>query len=103
MDKETFRKEFASIVYLKGMIKSHRRHIADLHIWDKNGSHKDAILRSLTKRDELNKSFEEKLKRKTYEQWKETSRKLSLLKAKLKRKSADKQKIEAEVKELLNF
>lgn len=85
-----FRSEFASIVWLKGLIKDHGRALGSLYHYDKDGSHQKAIEKGLAKRDELKAELIEKLKGKTYEEWKAMSAKLSVLKQRLKRSEEQK-------------
>ncbi|HEY5588400.1 MAG TPA: hypothetical protein VIK86_05525 [Candidatus Paceibacterota bacterium] len=68
-----FRSEFKRIVYEKGQLTECNLRLKQLHIWDKNDSHKNAILKELNKKDELRKNFDILLKGKDYEYWKELS------------------------------
>jgi hypothetical protein len=42
-----FRKEFASIVYVRNSVKTYAYNLRKLESWNKNGSHDNAIKRSL--------------------------------------------------------
>jgi len=70
---EQFTKEFRSIVYQKFKISDSDKRLKKLYAWDKNDSHKNAILKELDFRDKLEVVLTEKLKGETYEKWKEYS------------------------------
>ena len=72
---KSFRKEFATIVYIKGKLKSSKLYISKLSRYDKHDSHKEAILKAIENKDKILKELNEKLKGKTYEDWAEFSRK----------------------------
>ncbi len=76
---QEFRKQFKSIVYIKGQLIVKQQYIAQLHQWDRNDSHKKAILKALDERDTLDRSLIESLKGKSYEQWKLFSKQLSTI------------------------
>lgn len=78
-----FRKEFASIVYWKGMINSQKRNVGTVTRFDKNGSHKNATLKSINILNDYREKFELKLKGKSYEEWAEMSKKISQIKNKI--------------------
>ena len=99
-DVEQFRKEFKTIVRVKGEIVSKSLHVTDLYRWDKNGSHANAIERAeaavRTKRDD----FKSKLKGKSYEDWKAMSRKISYIQARRKKAVAAMEKCDKELEGL---
>lgn len=99
-EQSQFRKEFKSIVYQKGLISANGDFLRILHAYDKNDSHKNAILKHLDKRKELQNRFKEMLKGKTYEQWKQFSRRLSALNSRLKRGNSAKERAEVEIDKL---
>ncbi len=80
-----FRKEFASIVYWKGMINSQKRNVGTVTRFDKNGSHKNATLKSIDTLNDYRDKFYKKLKGKTYEEWFAMSKTISQLKNKIQR------------------
>ena len=80
-----FRTEFKKIVYHKGLITNNRLFLTQMQRFDKNDSHKNAILKALTKRDELIKKFNEMLCGLTYDEWKELSSKISRINEKISR------------------
>ena len=62
-DKELqkYKSEFKIIVYIKSEIEKAKKNIKTLCAYDKNDSHKTAILRRMDQLAELRKSFKEKL------------------------------------------
>ena len=104
MDKiEDFKTQFKKIVYKKGQITTHKLYLRKLHAFDRNGSHKKAILKALDEFDILKADSNLLLKGKTYEDWKEFSKKLSTLNSALKRTETKKLEIETNINNLLNF
>ena len=81
---EQFRRDFASIVYLKSQIIDAKNHLAKMSRYDNNGSHEKAILKAIDKIKELKQTMQEKLKGHTYEEWQELSKKLSKHSSRLK-------------------
>lgn len=79
-----FRKEFAAIVYWKSSVKEQAQKISQLQMWDKNGSHEKAILAAVNELDRCKTELKERLKGKSYQEWRDFSKKLSLLNSKLK-------------------
>lgn len=109
MTTEEFRKQFKQIVYLKGRVISSENKIKMFTRFDKNDSHKKAILTAISIRDAYKKKVEELLGKLTYEQWCEKSKILTKLSTKLKLSNFKKFKyseevnfIENEIKTLLN-
>jgi hypothetical protein len=80
---ERFRTEFKKIVYQKSIIKDKERFLKQLYNWDRNDSHKKAILKALSEKDELQLTLSVMLKHKSYEDWKNFSKKLSKLNSRL--------------------
>jgi len=70
---EQFKKEFKSICYLKSEIASRDTKLKSLYAWDKNDSHKNAILKELDHRSKLKEDLNKKLKGETYEKWRDYS------------------------------
>ena len=56
-----YKKKFKSIVYLKGEIKTAKNHISQLSRWDKNGSHKVAILKAIKILNTVRQQYLDKL------------------------------------------
>lgn len=86
-----FREAFKKIVYLKGEMIKNNKHIARLTRYDKNGSHKKALLKMM---DIKRKNFIEYkllLSGTTYEDWLKKSYKLTVLQRMLKKVSETKQ------------
>lgn len=54
---DTWDRKFKSIVYLKGQLRSRNNDISTLSRYDKNGSHKQAIINAIGYRDEAKKAF----------------------------------------------
>lgn len=98
--QDQFRKDFASIVYLKSQIITTDKHLHSLHIWDKNGSHQNAIDKALVIRKKQKVQLNELLKGKDYEEWKLFSKQLSILSTRLKRISIQKETTEKALDQL---
>jgi NAD+--asparagine ADP-ribosyltransferase len=84
LEIKQFKLTFKQIVYQKGKITECNNRIRQLTKWDKNGSHKEAILRAIGKRDEQKKIVEEMLKGLSYDDWKSLSKRISYCCQKLK-------------------
>ena len=80
-----FKKEFASIVFWKGMINSQKRNVGTVTRFDKNGSHKNATLKSINTLNDYREKFELKLNGKSYEEWAAMSKTISQIKNKIQR------------------
>ena len=76
---QEYRSEFRSIVSLRSTIKSHDRFITQLHRWDKAGSHLKAIDKAIAAHHDMKAKLKEKLKGRSYEEWKALSIKISRL------------------------
>lgn len=101
-EQEQFRKEFASIVYLNSCIISSGVWLKQLHAYDKNDSHKNAIIKKLDERKELKSELAIKLKGKSYEEWKTFSKRLTILNGRVRRAIVQQEKSQAEI-DKLNF
>jgi len=73
MELETFKTRFKKIVYKKGQLSESFIWIKRLSNYDKNDSHKAAILKAIDKKNKLADEFNILLDGKTYEEWKERS------------------------------
>ncbi len=95
--QEKFREEFKSIVYKKGLITENATYIKNLCVWDKNDSHKAAILQATEQRVKLKEDYHQMLKGYSYEEWKIMSKQLSIfttqLKASIKRQREAEERI----------
>lgn len=83
-EQDQFRKEFTSIVFTKGVIKSISYHLRMMECYDKGGSHENAILRDIGELDKNKEILKQKLKGRTHSEWRDFSKRLSVLKSKLK-------------------
>lgn len=83
-----YKQDFKSIVYLKGQITDKRNYVKTLCAYDKNDSHKQAILLGLSQLEKVKKEFAEKLNGVDYHHMM-----LSLRKATLFYKHKDKNKL----------
>jgi hypothetical protein len=92
-----FRSQFKSIVYLKGEITSCNQKIAALTHYDRNDSHKAAILRALSKKEEIKAKYEAALQGNTYEWWQKRSKRLSVILYNVKRSRTARLKWENEL------
>lgn len=97
-----FRKEFASIVWSKGEVKERAHNLRLMEAFDKDDSHKEAVERNKNNLFKAQNSLKEKLKGRTYEEWKEFSKKLSFLTQRVKysAKIITKEKWQKELDEL---
>ena len=99
---EQFRKEYKSIVYQYSELMLSNKRLKNLHAWDKNDSHKGAILKELRVRENILGKLTAMLKGRDYEEWKFTSSRLSKLVTRLKRATERKIKCETEINNI-NF
>ena len=97
---EQFRKEFKSILYINSKIKGINISLKKLHVWDKNGSHENAILKELENKKIIQIKLKESLKGIDYEEWKRFSKNLSILMSKVKNNTTQKEKIEQAINNL---
>jgi hypothetical protein len=97
-----FREDFASIVYLRGQIKSYAASIRRLESWNKGGSHDNAIARDYGILDGYKAKIKEKLRGKPYDAWRDFSKTLTTTMAKMKasRNDATKNKWQAKIDSL---
>jgi hypothetical protein len=79
-----FRKEFASIVYCRGFVKTQARHLCNLEAFNKGGSHERAILKAVENLKVSKAKLREKLKGKSYDEWKAFSHQLSVMQGRLR-------------------
>ena len=86
---KTFREEFASIVFWFGEVKSQAGVISRLESWNKGGSHDKAIIKAIDTLNSCRKKLREKLKGKSYAEWRDFSKNLTALNGKLKRSVND--------------
>lgn len=56
-----YKKHFKHVVWLKSQLSNAKNHIRELSLFDKNGSHKDAILKAIARRDKAKTEFETSL------------------------------------------
>lgn len=89
-----FRKELRSIVYQKSQIDESNKRLKQLHFWDKNGSHNNAILKELEVKSSLQHNFKEMLKGIEYDQWINLGKSLSKLISKLTKSTKQKEETE---------
>lgn len=82
-----FREQFRKIVYAKSEVKCQAMEITKLSVWDKNGSHKEAIIRASNELARRKKVLKELLNGKSYDKWKEFSQNLSKLQRKQRAKT----------------
>lgn len=95
-----FREEFKKIIYQKGLITESELRLKRLYIWDKNGSHENAIKKELDVRDNLKVDLRIMLKNKSYDEWKQFSKKLSLLNSRLNKARESIIRYEKQINEL---
>lgn len=86
-EAERFRAEFKELVYQKSNIKDSEIYLHNLHMWDKNGSHKNAIDKAINDYKDRKAKFNEMLNGRSYEEWLSMSKRLSAIKSKLKTSS----------------
>ncbi len=100
LEIQKFRQEFKHIVYLKSEIISNTKYLTNLHAWDKNDSHKKAILEALEARKALQEDYKQCMKGIPYDDWLLFSKKLSALTTKLRAATLKKEKMETEINNL---
>ena len=102
---QEFKTEFASIVHWQGMIKSQSAQLRRLEAYNKGGSHDNAILKAIDVFKSYKSKLKEKLKGKSYEEWKEFSSKISAIRGKRNRavNDATKQKWQNQINALGGF
>lgn len=103
MTPEAFRRQFKHIVHLKGRVTRNNNYIKTLTRYDKEGSHKEAIKKAIQLREQSNKEYKASLRGRSYEEWLETSSRLSTLNSQLKKTEERIKVIEKEIKECLDF
>ena len=81
---ELLLKEWRSIKYVKSEITNCNIKIKQLTRFDKNNSHKNAIEKVMAEKYLQIKNLNEKLHGKTYEDWREFSRKVSAIRSRMK-------------------
>jgi len=99
---EQFKIDFKKIISVNAEINDSSKKLTGLHVWDKNGSHNDAIIKRL---DIMKAQKEERTKLLNghdYEEWKAISKKLNQLKLRLDNAIRQKEKAETELSNL-NF
>jgi len=102
MELKQFRSQFKSIVYAKGRLTDLSTHIRTLSHYDRNDSHKRAILQAIDRRDRFKRDFEILLNGRTYEEWLKLSKRLSILNSRLKNATQRKVTLQSEINQLLN-
>jgi len=85
MEKDVFKSKFKKIVYKKGQLTESVIWIKRLSAYDKNGSHKDAIIKAINKKKTLTDEFNQMLNKHTYDEWKERSKLISQHESKIKK------------------
>lgn len=83
-DHEIFRDEFRSIIYQRSQLSAAICRIKEYSRFDKNGSHANAIRKTMDQAKEIERIIDEKLKGKSYDQWREFSKKLTAISSKVK-------------------
>lgn len=81
-----FRETFRLILGINSKKVKLKKHLHNLHLWDKHDSHKNAIIASADELASLSKQLKEKLDGFTYEQWANTSKKINKLTSTIKTK-----------------
>lgn len=97
---EQFRHDFRVLVYQKSIVYDRNESIKKLSRYDKNGSHEKAIVKAIANRDIESRKFNEMLKGKTYNEWKEFSKKLCILQNRLKSNQVTQKNIEDKINQL---
>ncbi len=95
--QERFRNDFKKIVLQNAVIRGNGDYLHKLHAYDKNGSHRKAILKALTQRDQHQAKLKKLLKGISYEEWKRTSTRLQYQVSRLKKVLIKKYEVEEEI------
>ena len=98
--QEQFRKEYKAIVNQQLQIRKTNAYLKTLTYYDKNGSHKNAILKAMDEKDEQKAKLNEMLKGISYEKWKKTSSELSLCLYKINKRLSTQKNWEAKLNDL---
>lgn len=93
MDLTSFKNQYKKIVSKKGQLTTNALYIKKLCRFDKNDSHRDAILCALEKRDVLKDEFSSLLDGKSYDDWKLIRTKVSVLEKKIKKALLEQEKL----------
>jgi hypothetical protein len=83
-EQDQFRKEFTSIVQTKAVIKNISSHLRTMEYFDKAGSHENAISRDIGELGKYKDLLKSKLKGRTYNEWRDFSRRMYILRAYIK-------------------
>lgn len=81
---DAFKIQFKRIVYKKGLIKVKASFISSLHVWDKGGSHTDAINKHVSELRILKEDYKNSLQGSTYDEWLKMSRTISKIQSSIK-------------------
>ncbi len=92
-----FKREFKSLVYQKGLLTESNERIKQLCRFDKNDSHKRAILKEQETKATILSKIKDMQKGVDYEEWKKTSKRLTALLARQKVIASKKRVIEDEL------
>lgn len=99
---EEFRSHFRKIVYASSQMKTNAEYLRKLHAYDKHGSHSKAIGKALDRRKELRDNLEKLLWGFSYENWLETSKRLSQYQVSLKRSEEAVRRYKEKIDDLLH-
>jgi hypothetical protein len=97
---EQFRHDFRVLVYQKSIVYDRNESIKKLSRYDKQGSHEKAIVKAIANRDIESNKFKEMLKGKSYDEWKEFSKKICILQKRLKAIQVSQKKYEDKINQL---
>jgi hypothetical protein len=97
-----FRQKFRSIVYASNEVKKKEFYIKQLCIWDKNGSHNNAILNAIEQLKLVRNKLKDMLEEKSYDEWKVKSKEITALTRKIGIAKSKIEKYEFELNNLGN-
>lgn len=97
---EKFKEEFKRLVYTRGLITEQNQRISKCTLLDKDGSHRNAILRAIEEKKKLVERFTEQCGGRSYIEWTNQSKLISRLLQRRKVVKDNLQRIETKIEEL---
>ncbi len=98
---EGFKMQYEAIKDKVDEVAKAKQKVKTLTMWDRNDSHKNAIVKAIENFERLVAELETMLRGKTYEQWKATRNRLAQLNIRLQKSIKQKEKIENEILQVI--
>lgn len=93
-DIDEIKTRFKQIVYLKGKITESNSYISTLSRFDRNNSHKKAILKAIDKKKEIQRDYNALLDGYSYDEWKQIRKDISRIESRIKQAKTNVSKLE---------